>query len=74
VAVPFLYAYRKAWENGMQPTQPILVKRYAGSRLYDTSKAKYVSLDELRAWKERGIPFEIREAATGEDVSRVLLA
>jgi len=57
----------------MQPTQPILVKRYGASRFYDTGKARYVSLDELRAWKEHGIPFEIREAETGEDVSRVLL-
>jgi polyhydroxyalkanoate synthesis regulator protein len=58
----------------MRPKDPILVKRYAASRLYDTSKARYVSLDELRGWKARGIAFEVREAATGEDVSRVLLA
>jgi polyhydroxyalkanoate synthesis regulator protein len=58
----------------MRSAQPILVKRYAASRLYDTSKGRYVSLDELRAWKERGIPFEVREAETGEDVSLVLMA
>jgi polyhydroxyalkanoate synthesis regulator protein len=58
----------------MPPMQPILVKRYAAMRLYDTSKARYVSLDELRAWKERGISFQVREAETGEDVTRVLLA
>lgn len=49
-------------------------KRYGGSRLYDTSKAKYVTVDELREWRERGIAFEVRQAVTGEDVSRVLLA
>jgi polyhydroxyalkanoate synthesis regulator protein len=58
----------------MQTARPILVKRYAASRLYDTGTARYVSVDELRAWKERGIPFEVREAETGEDVSCVLLA
>lgn len=58
----------------MNPAEPILVKRYAASRLYDTSSARYVSVDELRAWKAHGIPFEVREAETGEDVSRVLLA
>jgi polyhydroxyalkanoate synthesis regulator protein len=54
--------------------EPILVKRYVGSRLYDTSKARYVTVDELREWRERGIEFEVREAETGEDVSLVLLA
>jgi hypothetical protein len=59
--------------DGMQPAEPILVKRYAASRLYDTSKARYVSLGELRAWKAHGIPSEVREAETGEEVSHVLL-
>lgn len=54
--------------------QPILVKRYAGSRLYDTVAARYVSLDDLRRWRDRGIVFEVRDAETGDDVSRVLLA
>jgi polyhydroxyalkanoate synthesis regulator protein len=54
--------------------EPILIKRYAGSRLYDTSKARYVTVEELREWRECGIAFEVREAETGEEVSRVLLA
>ena len=58
----------------MHPAQPILIKRYAASRLYDASRGRYITLDELRAWKARGIAFEVREAETGEDVSRVLLA
>ena len=52
----------------------ILVKRYAGSRRYDTSKARYVTIEELREWRNRGIALEVREAETGEDVSRILLA
>ena len=54
--------------------EPILVKRYAGSRLYDTARARYVTVDELREWRVRGIAFVVREADTGEDVSRVLVA
>jgi polyhydroxyalkanoate synthesis regulator protein len=54
--------------------EPILVKRYAGSRFYDTSKARYVTIEELREWRNRGIAFEVREAETGGDLSRVLLA
>jgi polyhydroxyalkanoate synthesis regulator protein len=52
----------------------ILVKRYAASRLYDTARARYVTVEDLREWRERGIAFEVREAETGEDVSRVLLS
>ena len=54
--------------------EPILVKRYAGSWLYDTSNARYVTIEDLRKWRNRGIAFEVREAETGEDVSRILLA
>ena len=54
--------------------EPILVKRYAGSRLYDAVQARYVMVEQLRDWRVRGIAFIVREAETGEDVSRVLLA
>jgi polyhydroxyalkanoate synthesis regulator protein len=54
--------------------EPILVKRYAGSRLYDTVGARYITIDQLREWQARGVAFVIRDADTGEDVSRVLLA
>lgn len=54
--------------------KPILVKRYAGSRLYDTVRARYVSVDDLRSWRARGVDFEVRDAETGEDVTRVLMA
>ena len=54
--------------------QPILVKRYARSRLYDTMNARYVTVEELRQWLGRGIAFEVRDVETGLDVSRVLIA
>jgi polyhydroxyalkanoate synthesis regulator protein len=57
----------------MRAAQPMLVKRYARSRLYDTRAARYVSLDELRDWRARGVAFEVRDAETGEEISRILL-
>jgi polyhydroxyalkanoate synthesis regulator protein len=54
--------------------EPILVKIYAGTRLYDTANARYVTVEELREWRARGIHFEVREADTGKVVSQVLLA
>lgn len=58
----------------MTSSAPVLVKRYARSRLYDTSALRYVTVDELRAWRARGTPFLVLDAETGEDVTRILLA
>jgi polyhydroxyalkanoate synthesis regulator protein len=58
----------------MRSTEPILAKRYAESRLYDTAEARYVTLDDLQQWQTRGIRFEVREAETGADIARVLPA
>jgi polyhydroxyalkanoate synthesis regulator protein len=60
--------------EGREMRKPILVKRYAGSRLYDTVRARYVSVDDLRSWRARGVDFEVRDAETGEDVTRALMA
>jgi polyhydroxyalkanoate synthesis regulator protein len=56
------------------PISPILIRRYARSRLYDTSKLRYVTVDELRDWKRKDIIFTVLDVETGEDVTRVLLA
>ena len=55
-------------------SRPILVKRYAQSRLYDTTGLRYISVDTLRAWSLAGIAFTVIDAETGEDVRSVLLA
>jgi len=52
---------------------PILVKRYGRSRLYDTTEGRYVSIDELREWQREGIAFCVQDAETGEDITLVLL-
>jgi hypothetical protein len=32
------------------------------------------SLDELRDWAARNVPFQVLDSATGEDITRILLA
>ena len=54
--------------------QPILVKRYARSRLYDTAGGRYVSVEQLQLWVKDDIPFQVVDTETGADVTRVLLA
>jgi polyhydroxyalkanoate synthesis regulator protein len=56
------------------PSPPVLIKRYARSRLYDTTRGRYVTLEELRLWRRKRVAFMVQDAETGEDVTRVLFA
>ena len=53
---------------------PILVKRYARLRLYDTARGRYVTIDELRQWRRKRVAFIVQDAETGQDVTRALFA
>ena len=53
---------------------PILVRRYARSRLYDTVAKRYLSIEDLRRWRKDGVPFQVQDSETAEDITRVLLA
>jgi polyhydroxyalkanoate synthesis regulator protein len=53
---------------------PILVRRYARSRLHDTAAKRYLTIDDLRQWCKEGISFQVHDSETGEDITRVLLA
>ena len=52
----------------------ILVKRYARSRLYDTARGRYVTVEQLRGWAAGGVAFAVIDAESGADVTAVLLA
>ncbi len=55
-------------------TEPILVKRYGRSRLYDPVNQRYVSVEQLQDWAANGVAFVVQDTETGADVTRVLLA
>ena len=44
---------------------PILVKRYARSRLYDTAGRRYVTIEDLRTWRLKRVAFIVEDAETG---------
>ncbi|MEO0786481.1 MAG: polyhydroxyalkanoate synthesis repressor PhaR [Pseudomonadota bacterium] len=52
---------------------PIIIKKYANRRLYDTSTSSYVTLDHLSELVRSGADFEVRDAKTGEDLTRSVL-
>jgi len=53
---------------------PVIIKLYANQRLYDGELGRYRSLDELRTWKERQVPFLILDSKTGNDVTDRILS
>jgi polyhydroxyalkanoate synthesis regulator protein len=53
---------------------PVLVKRYARSRLYDTANQRYMSVEQLQGWMASGVAFCIIDNETGSDITQVLLA
>jgi len=52
---------------------PVIIKKYANRRLYDTSTSSYVTLDHLADLVRREVHFEVRDAKTGEDLTRAVL-
>jgi polyhydroxyalkanoate synthesis regulator protein len=53
---------------------PILIKLYPNRRFYDGEVGQYRSLDELKVWKERRIPFAIVDSKTRDDVTDTILS
>jgi polyhydroxyalkanoate synthesis repressor PhaR len=53
--------------------EPIIIKKYANRRLYDTSTSSYVTLDHLSELVRKGQDFEVKDAKTGEDLTRQVL-
>jgi PHB/PHA accumulation regulator DNA-binding domain len=51
----------------------VLIKRYAGRRLYDTMNSTYVTLDDLANMILAGERFTVRDAETGTDITRDIL-
>ena len=53
---------------------PILIKRYAGSRLYDTRAACYVTLEDIAEMLEARQSVAVVEAGSGRDITQAVLA
>jgi len=54
--------------------KPIVIKKYANRRLYNTASSSYVTLDHLAAMVREGTDFVVQDAKSGEDITRTVLA
>lgn len=52
---------------------PVIIKKYANRRLYNTTTSSYVTLDHLCEMVKQGTDFEVHDARTGEDITRSVL-
>ena len=54
-------------------TKPVVVKKYANRRLYNTATSSYVTLDDLAKMIKEGGDFVATDAKTSEDITRSVL-
>jgi polyhydroxyalkanoate synthesis repressor PhaR len=52
----------------------VVIKKYANRRLYNTAKSSYVTLDDLAVMVRAGQNFVVKDAKSGEDITRSVLA
>ena len=65
---------RKGATSGSEAsTLPVVVKKYANRRLYNTEASSYVTLEDLANMVRQGRDFVVYDAKSGEDITRSVL-
>ncbi len=52
---------------------PVVIKKYANRRLYNTGTSTYVTLEDLAQMVKGGEEFSVQDAKTGEDITHTIL-
>jgi polyhydroxyalkanoate synthesis repressor PhaR len=53
---------------------PIIIKKYANRRLYDTESSSYITLERLAELVRQKREFKVVDAKSGDDITRSVLA
>ncbi len=56
-----------------EPQKPLLIKRYASRRLYNTETSDYVTLEDIAGFIRNGREVQIVDLKTGDDLTRQYL-
>jgi polyhydroxyalkanoate synthesis repressor PhaR len=56
-----------------ESNQPVVIKKYANRRLYDTETSAYITLEDLCDRVKAGKDFTVLDAKTGQDLTRQVL-
>ncbi|HBF99898.1 MAG TPA: polyhydroxyalkanoate synthesis repressor PhaR, partial [Alphaproteobacteria bacterium] len=63
----------KGDRRGSNGTEPVIIKKYANRRLYNTASSRYVTLEQLSEMVKSGEEFRVLDAKTDEDITRSVL-
>ena len=55
------------------PKPPVIIKKYANRRLYNTGTSSYITLEHLATMTRAGCDFQVFDAKTGEDITHNIL-
>lgn len=58
--------------DGVQ-AEPVIVKKYANRRLYNTETSSYITLEHLSTMTREGREFKVIDAKSGEDITHSVL-
>src|SRR5512134_745203 len=53
--------------------EPVIIKKYANRRLYNTGTSTYVTLEDLAGMVKAGEDFVVYDAKSGDDITRSVL-
>lgn len=53
--------------------EPVVIKKYANRRLYNTGTSTYVTLEDLAEMVKKGEDFTVQDAKTGDDITHPVL-
>lgn len=59
--------------NSKRRPEPVIIKKYANRRLYNTDSSTYVTLESLAEMVRDNIEFMVVDAKTGDDLTRPVL-
>ena len=52
---------------------PIVIKKYANRRLYNTDTSSYITLDDLAKMVRENVDFHVLDAKSGDDITHTIL-
>ncbi|MXP09473.1 polyhydroxyalkanoate synthesis repressor PhaR [Pseudoblastomonas halimionae] len=55
------------------PEEPIVIKKYANRRLYNTDSSSYITLDTLAKMTREEVEFQVVDAKSGDDITHQVL-
>lgn len=53
--------------------EPIIIKKYANRRLYNTDTSSYITLDDLASMVRENVDFQVLDAKSGDDITHTIL-